>query len=87
MFFGVTLLRTTAWETASQIALRICSKEVREESSYVGVFAEKNNVVQHQKITANYKKQTSQANDFRAFLCMGRCKNLGSLKLLLRYAS
>lgn len=26
-------------------------------------------------------------NDFRVFLCMGRCKNLSSLKIFLRYTS
>ena len=31
----------TAQETASQIARRICSKEVREEPGYIGVFAGK----------------------------------------------
>ena len=41
MFYLGTLLRTIAQETESQIALRICSKEVREESGYIEVFAEK----------------------------------------------
>lgn len=35
-------------------------------------------VIKHGKITVNHKKQTSQVNDFSAFLCMGRCKNPGS---------
>ena len=43
-------------ETESQIALRNCFKEVREEPDYVGVFARKIHVVEHQNITANYKK-------------------------------
>ena len=38
------------------------------------------------KITANHEEQISQVNDFSAFLCMGKCKNLGSLKSFLRYA-
>ena len=36
MFYSGTLLKTIAWDTASQIALRICSKEVREEPEYIG---------------------------------------------------
>ena len=44
MFYSGTLLRTIAWETASQIALRNCPKEVREEPGYIGVFAEKTNM-------------------------------------------
>ena len=78
MFYLGTLLRTIAQETASQIALRICSKEVREEPGYIGAFAERqkqrNHVVEHQKMTANHKKQISQINDFSAFLCMRRFK-------------
>ena len=33
--------------------------------------------------TTNYKEQTSQANHFSAFLCMGRCMDLGYLKFSL----
>ena len=39
MFYLVALLRTVAWDTASQIVLRNCSQEVRE-LGYVGGFAE-----------------------------------------------
>ena len=38
-FYLGTLPRTIAQETVSQIALRICSVEIREESTYIGVFA------------------------------------------------
>ena len=47
----------------------------------------KSHVVEHQKIIANHKEQMSQVNDVNAFQCMGRCKNLGSLKLFPRSAS
>jgi len=56
-------------------ALRNCSEEVRKEPGHIGENAEKQtkpkktHVVEHQKITAN-KKQTSQVNDFHAFLCV-----------------
>ena len=46
----------------------------------------KKHVVQYKNMT-NYKKQTSQVNDFSAFLYMGRWKSLSALKLFLRYAS
>ena len=60
MFYLLDLLRTMAQGTASQIALRDCSEEVREEPGYIGVFAKtKQNkqktpqdVVEHKKITA-----------------------------------
>ena len=41
MFYLKTLLRTVAWDPASQIALRDCYKEVREEPGYLGHFARK----------------------------------------------
>ena len=41
MFYLGTLLRTIAQETTSQRALENCSKEIREEPGYTGVFAEK----------------------------------------------
>ena len=56
-------------------------------AGYVGVFTEKNNVVDIKRSLLITKKQTSQVNDFSVFLCMGRSKSLGSLKLFPRYAS
>lgn len=41
-----TLLRAITWETASQIAPWNCSKELREEPGYIGVFDEKNTCCQ-----------------------------------------
>ena len=41
----------------------------------------KKHIVKHQNISANNKNQTSQVNDFSAFLCIERCKSLGALKL------
>ena len=40
MFYSGALLKTVAQETASQIALRNFSKEVREEPAYIRIFAE-----------------------------------------------
>lgn len=54
---------------------------------YGGGSTEKINVVEHQNVTANQKKiQMSQVHGFSAFLRMGRCESLGSLKRVLRYA-
>ena len=50
MFYSVALQRTIAWDTASQTTLRNCSKEVREEPAYLGVFAEKKNMQSNIKI-------------------------------------
>lgn len=70
-FTGYILFRdinerlTIAWEAASQIALRNCSKEVREEPEYMGVYAErekkkKKHIVEHQKYIASHKRVISK---------------------------
>ena len=88
MFYSQTFLKTIAWEIASQVALKNCSKEAREEPICIEAFAKKKrkNAVEHQKITANHthKIQTSQVSDFNASLCMERCRTLSSLKVLFR---
>ena len=38
MFYLMILLRTVAWDSVSQTALRNCSKEIREDPGYRGVF-------------------------------------------------
>lgn len=89
MFYSETLLRNIAWEAASQMALRNCFKEVKGELGYTGIFAGVEvggyHVIKHQKIADIYsqKKQTSQVIIFSTFLCIRRCKSLGSLNSFL----
>ena len=54
---------------------------------YSGFTGKKKKKVKYQKNRAKDKSQTSQVNDFSAFLFMGRCESLGLLKSFLRYAS
>ena len=58
------------------------TKEVREESQYIGVFAVKK-LVEYQEISLITKKTISKVNDFSTFLCIGRFKSLGPMKLFL----
>ena len=87
-FYLGTLLRIVA-----KVAPRNCSKEVREEPGYMSFCWEKNPAVEHQRLLLITHTHThththpSWVNDFSAFLCVGRCKNLGSLKFFIRYAS
>ena len=60
---------------ATQITPNNCSKGVRV------LLKEKTKCSGHQKISANHKKQTSQISEFITFLCIGRHRSLGSLKL------
>ena len=76
-----TLLRTIAWEATSHSAeeLLLRSKQGGKVASFC--WKSKRHVVEHREITTNHKKnQTSQANDFSAFLCMGRCRSLNLVK-------
>ena len=41
MFYSQTFLKTIAWEIASQVALKNCSKEAREEPICIEAFAKK----------------------------------------------
>ena len=81
MFYAVNPLRTIAQETASQIARRNCSQEVREVLGYTGIFAEKQTnkqktVVAHPKITANYKNRHLGLMVLVLFI-YGKIKQLG----------
>ena len=70
-------------ETASHIALRDFSKEVREEPGYIGIFATNKQKTKKTPGSWNIKrlllvkeKAESQVNEFSTFLCMGRCRML-----------
>ena len=54
MFYLADMLRTSAQETASQMPLRDCSKEVKEEPGCIRVFVKTNpRYLEYQKITVN----------------------------------
>ena len=83
LLFGDITENYVARDTTSQIALRLCSKEVREQPEYTGVFAKGKKKMQRNIKRFLITKTESQTNDFSVFLCMGRSKSLGLLKLLL----
>ena len=78
IFYLADKLRTEVWDTASQITLRDCSAEVRGEPGYIQALTTRLLLIK--------ENQISQVKEFSAFLCMGRCKSLGSLKSFLWYA-
>ena len=75
-----------AWKAASQLTLRDRSKEARVEPGYIGVLQQRADSWNIKKLLLIKENQTSQAKEFSAFLCMGRCKSLGSLQSFLRCA-
>ena len=78
MCCSLDLLSTYARKAPPPIAPRDCSERVREGSACIGVLARKIRYLDDQRITI--KKQAFRGNDLRGFLCMGKCRNLGSLK-------
>ena len=77
-------MRTVAQETAFQATLRNCSEEARGGARIYRSFCDKGKVVANIKRLLLIKEnQISQVKEFSAFLCMGRCKSLGSLKSFL----
>ena len=77
-------MRTTAWETVFQIALRNFSEEVRGEARIFRSFYNKRQVVGNiKKLLLIRENQISQIKEFSTFLCMRTFKSLGLLKLFL----
>ena len=64
-------------------ALRNSSKEVREEPGHIGVLQQKPGSQNTKILLLLKEKQTFQVNEFSAFLSIGRCKSLSSLKSFL----
>jgi len=79
-YYSEDLLRTQAWEAASQVALRDSSQEVREELGYIGVLQQKPGSQNMKRLLLMKENQTCEVKEFRAFLCVGQCQHLGSLK-------
>ena len=78
VLFG-DLLRTVAWETASQIALRTCSEEVGTGASAYMTLVKGAHPIKHTsqgKLAASPEEQVS-VHDSSAFLGLRRCKKLG----------
>lgn len=81
-FFWRIFRGLQAWRVGSEKALRDHSKEVREDPGYVGVLQQKSGS-KNTKLPLIKENQTPQVNEFTAFLYMGRCRGLGSLKSFL----
>ena len=83
MFYLADFLRTSSPGAASQMALTDCSKEVREEPGYIGVFQQSSGSQNIKRLLLIKENQTSQVKEFSTLFCRGRCKSLGSLKLFV----
>ena len=86
MFCSADILRTSSPDTASQITLKDCSEEAREEPGSAGVFAKQKQKTSGENIKRLLlikENQISQVKEFSASLCMGRYKIVGSLESFL----
>ena len=57
-----------------------------EGPGYIEVFQEREGSLNIKRLLLMKGNHISQVKEFCAFLCMGRCKNLDSVKLFLSYA-
>ena len=82
MFYLADFLRTQS-KTTSRKALRDCSKEVRKEPEYIGVFQKQTNTgnqnIKRQLLIKENK--TSQVKECNVHLCMGRHQESGLTKI------
>ena len=85
MFYSADIHRTSS--LGDRIStLRDCSKEVRGELGSTEVLQQRAGSWNIKRLLLIKENQISQVKEFSAFLCMRRCKSLGSLKSFLCYA-
>ena len=85
MYYLVGIFRTLSLRQHLKQPQDNYSKDVSGELGYIGVLQQRTSSLEHQKIMLK-ENQISQVKEFSTFLCMGRCRNLGSLKSFLWYA-
>ena len=77
MFYSAEIFRTSAQETASQVAL---PRRQGEEPGYIEILQQRAGSQNIERLLLFKENQISHVKEFSVFLCMGRCKSLGSLK-------
>ena len=82
MYYLVGIFRTLSLRQHLKQPQGNYSKDVSGELGYIGVLQQRTSSLEHQKIMLK-ENQISQVKEFSTFLCMGRCRNLGSLKSFL----
>ena len=83
-FLQWEFLALQAWEMAFQVTLR--EKRWRNELGYIEVYSSTNTrrlFKSESKRLLMKENQIAQLKKFSTFLCMGRCRSLGSLKSFL----
>lgn len=79
-FYLGNVLRAIAWEATSLLWDAVPKRQERYQMYRNFSWGKKARIREHQNITTNHKNQASQVNEFSAFLCMRRSKNLNWLR-------
>ena len=88
MFYAVGLFSTSSLgDSISSNPERTALRRPEEDAGYTQVLYPRAGSLNIKRLLLIKENQLSQVKQFSAFLCMGRCKNLGSLKSLLSYTS
>ena len=86
MSYSVEIFRTLGQQAASQITWKNPLKRWGEESGYIEILQQRTGGLNTKWFLLIQENQIFQVREFSAFLCMERCKSLGSLKSFLSYA-
>ena len=86
-FIRWEFLGLQTWETASPVTQRELTTPRRrgEEPGYIEVLQQRAGSLNIKRLLLLKENQISQVKEFSAFLCMGKCKSLGSVKSFLWY--
>ena len=86
MFYSVGIFRTSSpGGSISSNPERTALRRQAGEPGHIGVLQQRAGSLNVKRLLLTKENQTSQVKEFSAFLCMGRCESLGSLKSFLRY--
>ena len=84
-FIRWEFLGLQTWETASPVTQRELTTPRRrgEEPGYIEVLQQRAGSLNIKRLLLLKENQISQVKEFSAFLCMGKCKSLGSQKFII----
>ena len=88
MFHLVGIFRTSSpGDSISNNPEKTAHRKLGEEPDYIEVLQQRAGSLNSKRLLLIKGNQISEVKEFSAFLCMGKCKSLGSLKSFLSYAS
>ena len=84
MFYSVGIFRTSnLGDSISSDPERTAPRRRGEEPGYIEVLQQRAGSLNIKRLLLLKENQISQVKEFSAFLCMGKCKSLGSQKFII----